>query len=286
MSELLREINTEAQRFLDGDRTDIQHSMHRTVAFDFEASTINIEQTKFISPEDMKTVRSFGATALATTEWFNDVEWLQQPRREQRSWRALHLEASFPLLYFDEKPRGGLFTSEGDGRRWIDQYGSVNGSSDGNGNYSYRLQFVSPDTNTITKLRHPEDRVAFDTYNARYRRYMDDLDSSNASISYYRAWDKPFAIEPLIKEFALGGLSLLGMSVNQVLHQGSSNPEQETDTTRVVLTYESGNDGYIGRDVIIVGDEAVTEPFWDGEDDIEPASTELLETTLELLRNA
>lgn len=284
MSEVLQEISAEAKRLLNAERTDIQRTMYRAAAVDMDGAEINIEQSKHVSPEEMELVRAGGAAALATTEWFNDVEWLQQPRKERMDWQDLQLDATYPLDYFDERPIVGSFIENESGRHWQDQYGSIDGfGNDGKINI-YIPRFVSPGSHTITTLRYPEDPTAMEAYNARYRLYMDDLDAADASICYYRAWDRVFSRDRTKTPLVIGGLSLAGIGINEVLHPGAPTTEEVLNGTRVVLHYESNPDGYVGRDVTIIGEEAITEPYWDGEHDRQPASQDLLETVLELIK--
>lgn len=283
MSGLTGEIAAEARQFLEESATYVERSIRRSTTVDLDGWDVDIEQTKYILPEEMALVRAQGALALASTEWFQDVGWRQHPGREARGWRDLHLEATYPLDYFVEQPRGGSYIGREDNMRWLDQYGAISGFGNGDVINLFLLRFVTLNSRTITELRYPDDPTALDQYNERYRQYMQTLDDVDPMISYYRGWgshnrDKA----PLI----IGGYTLAGIGINEVLHRGSAPVEDNVDGTRVVLHYEPEQDGYVSRDVTIVGDEAMTEPYWDGEDDREPASEELLETTLELVKRA
>lgn len=286
MSGLVAEISAEANRFLDGERTDVQRSIYRSTVIDLDGSAIDIEQMKLIQPEEMALVRAKGALALATTEWFNDIEWLEQPRKEFIGWRGLSLNATYPLDYFAEPPGGGLYVERKNEECWQDQYGAISGFGNGNGIDIYVPRFVDPDSRTITELEYPTDPTAMEQYNARYRQYMLTLNETDSKITYYRGWDYAFSNDREKAPLVLAGLSLAGLGVNEVLHSGAPAAEDEANCTRIVLHHEPKQGDYVGRDVIIVGDEATTAPYWDGEDDTEPASERLLETTLELLKQA
>lgn len=282
MSETAGEIAAEAKQFLDDAATGVERSLRRSTVVD---PGIEIEQMKFIRPDEMALVRAKGALAVGTTEWFNDVEWLQHPRKDERSWRDLSLDAEYPLDYFVEKPTAGLFT-EIDGKDyWADQYGAISGFGNGDTTNLYLLRFVTPGSRTITELRYPDDPTALDQYNARYQQYLQTLDETDPRLTYYRGWSHAFSHHRGNAPLVLGGLSLAGIGVSEVLRQGSA-AEEDYNCTRILLHHEPKQGDYVGRNVFIVGDEAITEPYWDGEDDREPASEELLETTLELVKRA
>jgi hypothetical protein len=283
---ILAEISEGARQFVEGDRAFVQRTIHRTAVVDMDGTNVSIEQSKAISPDDMKLVQASGALALATTDWFNDVEWLQEPWRQEIGWRDLRLDAIYPLDYFDEKPTSGSFIESEKGRLWVDQYGSIDGFGSNGEINIFVPRFVAPDSRTITQLRYPDDPNALEKYNARYKQYMDDMNTADTTIAYYRAWDCVFSHERDKTSRVLGGLSFAGIGVNEVLRQGSPSVEDEENCARILLHYEPEQNGYVSRDIIITGDEAITEPYWDGEEDREPASEELLAVALELVREA
>lgn len=281
MTTMLTEIATDVKRFLDSNRTEkIYREISRTAIVSTTKVDIKISQSKMISKEEVEFVRTSGAKALATPKWFNDVEWIQQLDGHPPLGRNLRLNVIYPPNYLDELPNHGAYI--GNGKQWLDQYGSIIGFGDRNKIDRWMPQFVAPGEHTVTTLRYPDDPTALDAYNARYRQYLDDLSTENPTIDYYRAWERANKKTNLV----IGGLSLAGFGAYEVLQRGSSESEDQVDNTIVLLNYQKKKKGYIGRDIIITENGAVTEPFWDGEDDKEPASEALLAVTLKLVQDA
>lgn len=202
---------------------------------------------------------------------------------EQRPYgRKLSLDATYPMDYFVEKPTSGTFQDN----KWLDQYGAISGfGSEGRINL-WALDFVAPDSRVVTRVHYPEDPTALDQYNARYQQYLRNLSQATPTIGYYRCWDRALSDIADNTSLVLGGMTLAGLGLNEVLVPGSPKTEDQVDFVRLLFHYDPEQNGYVGRDLTISKDsEARTEPYWDGEDDEEPASDELLKTALELLRD-
>jgi len=282
MTEILTEITAEAKKLLDKDRAGIYREMCRVAIVSIDQADIEIGQYKLVDTREAELVQANGAMSLATPEWFNNVNWLQDIDNARNSRRDLRLDVTYPLEFFDEKPLAGGFR---DGR-WLEQYGSIDGFGNGGTINTWVLRFADPAIRSVRQLRYPEDPTALEVYNERFRQYLESLDRGNPTISYYRALDLGLESKKDRTSLVLGGLSLVGLGDYEVLHRGSSPEEDLVDSTRIILHSESEQNGYVGRDVMISPEGAYTEPLWDGEDERARASDELLETTLELLRDA
>lgn len=285
MSELLNDIRAEIKEALDKRKDDLYRELSRTAIINTDGVDLEIIQYKFLSDTEIDHVRANGLTRLANKEWFNNVEWMQQlPNDDSRTWDQLRLDAMYPMEFFAEKPTTGTF--DGDGR-WLDQYGGISGfGSSHDAINTWSLSFVDTDSHAVQRLSYPSDPTAIDTYNARYRQYLGQLDSADVTISHYRAWDHPLSRDKERTPRTIGGLLLVGIGVNEVLRQGESSADSKVDSTRILLYTEGKKQKYVGRDVTIIGDEVITEPFWDGEKDRKPASKKLLTTTLKLIQDA
>jgi hypothetical protein len=281
MSEIMAEIGSEVKRFLNGERDDIYRQLSRSAIISAYGSEIEIEQDKILSPEDTKLVQAKGPETLTSPDWFNDVEWMRQPG-EPASYRRLSLDAAYPTEYFKEAPTAGTFS----GDKWLDKYGSISGfGSDGKVEV-WRLDFVAPGSRVVTHLRHPDDPTAIDQYNARYQQYLKTLTEADPTTSYYRSWDRRFSPDANKASSVLGGMSLAGFGIDEIVKRGSQKSEKSLKCVRLLLHYEPEQNGYVGRDIFIDDDsEAITEPYWDGEDAREKASEKLLSTALALVRD-
>lgn len=284
MSELLNDIRAEIKEALDKRKDDLYRELSRTAIINTDGVDVEITQHKFLSADEIDHVRANGPTTIANREWFNSVEWIQQlPNNDKRTWDQLRLDASYPLDFFAEQPITGIFDGEG---RWLDQYGSISGFGNRDAITTWSLSFVDTDNHAIQRLSYPSNPTAIDTYNARYRQYLAQLDSADATISHYRAWDHPLSRNEERTPRTIGGLLLVGIGVNEVLRQGESNADSEGDSTRILFYTEGKKQKYVGRDITIIDDEAITEPFWGGEKDRKPASKKLLTTALRLIQDA
>lgn len=287
MSELLNDVRAEIKEALDKRKDDLYRDMSRTAIINTDGIDVEIIQNKFLSADEIDHVRVNSPAGLANREWFNNVEWIQQlPNDDNRIWDQLRLDARYPIDFFREKPTTGMF--DGDGR-WLDQYGGIDGFGSSHDAIStWSLSFVDTDSHSVQRLSYPSDPTAIETYNARYQQYLDQLDSADVTISHYRAWDHPLSRDEDEEKtpLTLGGLYLVGIGVNEILRQGESSVDSKVDSTRILLYSESEKQKYAGRDITIIGDEAITEPFWDGEKDRKQASKKLLTLTLKLIQDA
>lgn len=281
MTEILAAISSEVQTFLDSDRVQAQRDLSRTAIIQSGGVDIEIAQHKYLAPDDLARLRVEGPEALATTAWFNDVDMKQTPDDRGMPYRQLNLDARYPMAYFDEAPTTGHFIDDD----WQDQYGSISGFGSAEEINTWLLEFVAQDGRDVTRLRYPEDPTAIDQYNARFRQYLETLDQADPTISYYRGWDHCFSDLEDKTGTILGGMSLAGMGLNDVIRQGTGRTEDTSRFTRLLFHFHPEQGEYVGRDIIITDDrKAVTEPYWDGEDELEPASDELLETALQLVK--
>ncbi|MEO5499318.1 MAG: hypothetical protein ABIR46_02370 [Candidatus Saccharimonadales bacterium] len=282
MSELIAELGSEVKQFLDRERTSIFRQMSRTAIVTVYGFEVDIEQTKVVSPDDLRIVQNNGPKTLATPEWFNDVNWMQKPVDSREFNGELNLEAMYPMEYFEERPVSGLFK----GDRWLDQYGAISGFGSNGQTNLWMFEFVTPGSRTVTRLPYPSDLTAIDQYNARYQDYLRTINEGLPTISYYRGWDRQFSSTANKIGRVLGGMSLEGLSANEVLTQGSPASLEEIEATSLLFHYQPEQSEFVGRTVWIMNDgEATVEPYCDGEDDDGPASEELLEIALELVRD-
>ncbi len=282
MSEILNEISAEVKQFLDTERYYVHREMSRRAIITTDGVDIEIVQSKRISAEEMEVIRADGPAALATTEWFNDVEWMQQLPDNPPPRQRLILDALYPVEFFDEKPTSGLFS----GNRWLDQYRSYSGSGDSESSINnWVLEFVDTTDHTVRYLRYRDEPAALDIYNARYRQYLDQLDSADPTVSYNRGWERFSSRDRNKTPLILGQLSLGGFGAYDIVHLGESATEDEVNNTHIRLNHEDELDKYVGSSIDIAKGKAMVEPYWDGEDDIKPASEELLATTLKLVQD-
>ncbi len=281
MSELLNEIKTEVKDFLDNSRYGVYREISRTAIFNTDGVDIEVDQSKMIGSEELDVIRANGASSLATAEWFNDVEWIENLPNDYRSYRRLLVNARYPMEYFDEEPKYGMFS----GGRWLDQYGAVSGYGSRDEISSWSLQFVDPDSRSVKNLQYPKDSDALDQYNARYKQYLEQLDSADSTVAYYQGFERGHSKLADKKGRTLGGLSLGGVGVFEVLHKSESATDDIVDVTRVRLNHRGRLRKYSGRSIEITGDEAMTEPYFDGEDDRKVASEKLLVKTLKLVKD-
>lgn len=291
MSELLNDIRGEIKEALDKRKGDRYREISRTAIINTDGVNVEISQSKFLSSEEIDQARANGPATIATQEWFNDVKWIQQlPNDDASIWEQLQLDARYPLEFFAEEPSSGTFSGSGSSRKWLDQYGGISGFGNRDAITTWVLSSVDTDSHTIRHLSYPSDPTALDAYNARYKQYLEQLDSADPTISHYRAWDHPLSRsedeerDPL----TIGGMYLVGIGVNEVLHRGQSGAEDQVDGTRMLFYYDEGKKKkYAGRDITIVGDEAITEPFFYGSEKArKPASEKLLTTALKLIKDA
>lgn len=282
MSETIDQIRAEVKSFLDSERSDVVRSLSRTAVFNSYGSEITIDQTKYLNSEDIQRIRVDGPDAYMTADWFNDVEWIQQLDEQRPYGRQLSLDATYPMDYFVEKPTSGTFQ----GDKWLDQYGAISGfGSEGRINL-WVLDFVTPDSRAVTSLHYPEDPTALDQYNARYQQYLRNLSEAIPTIGYYRGWDRAFSDIASKTSLVRGSMTLAGLGINEILAQGSPETEDQAEFVRLLFHYDPEQNGYVGRDLTIDSEGvARTEPYWDGEDEEESASDELLKIALELLRD-
>lgn len=289
MSELLNDIRGEIKEALEKREGDLYREISRTAIINTDGVGVEISQSKFLSEDEIDQARANGPASLVSREWFNDVKWIHTLPSDDPMWEQLRLDARYPLEFFAEKPTSGTFSGNGKDKKWLDQYGGISGFGNGDAVTTWVLSSVDTDSHTIRHLSHPNDPTALDAYNARYKQYLEQLDSADPTISHYRAWDHPLSRnedkgrDPL----TIGGMYLVGIGVNEVLHRGQSGADDQVDSTRMLFYYDEGkNTKYAGRDITIVGDEAITEPFPRDKKARKPASEKLLITALKLIKDA
>lgn len=289
MSELLNDIRGEIKEALEKREGDRYREMSRTAIVNTDGVGVEISQSKFLSEEEIDQARANGPASLVSREWFNDVRWMHTLPDDDSAWDQLRLDARYPLEFFAERPTNGTFSGDGSNLKWLDQYGSISGFGNRDAISTWSLSFVDTDSHTVRNLSYPSDPTALDAYNARYKQYLEQLDSADPTVSHYRAWDHPLSRneneerDPL----TIGGLYLVGIGVNEVLHHGQPGTEDAVDSTRMLFYKEGKNKKHVGRDITIIGDEAITEKFSISDKRIrKPASEKLLITALKLIKDA
>ena len=216
-----------------------------------------------------------------------DVEWKQELKDDGRApnWRELHLDATYPMRFFSKKPDVGVGHYRG--KRWHEQYGSIDGFGNGDGINNWLLTYVDLGSRTVKALHYPDDASALERYNERYREYMRTLDLANPSISYYRGWDRSFRAQKDEPKRVSQGMSLSGLGLKEVVLRGSSVPEESESFTIINLYYEEPQGDIVGRRIDITDeDKATSEVFWTERRRVRRAGEGILRLTLELVQDA
>ncbi len=286
MSEVLAEITSQVKGFLDGDRTDVERTLIRSTTIESSGANYSIEQSRFLNDQDTQIVRAKGALALASTVWFNDVDFIRSPGEDYNP-RRLILEATYPVSYFDERPASGHFISESDEPEgsWAYQYGSLSGFGTAEKITDWEFSFVAPEARSITYLRYPQDTDSLHTYNERYKQYLKALDDSDPTLLYRRAWDRSFSSEKQSSPLVIGGLSLAGLSLDDTIKQGSVPLESPIRSTELLLRYDPPQNGNTLKLIGIAEGETFAQDFWDGGNNSVEVSNKVLGTALKLVQN-
>jgi hypothetical protein len=169
MSERADNLRQTIQELTDNTEQTLHH-FYRSTVIDINGYDISLDQSRQIDDDaSRQKIKEIGARAFATTEWFNDINFLKGGDHEEYDVfdpKSLWLDALYPLDFFDERPRTGSFS----GGQWHDQYYASTGLDDTNW-YSY----VDPKTGVIERL-NTNDISGIQAYNDVYKYYLRRLD--------------------------------------------------------------------------------------------------------------
>lgn len=284
MATINEEIREYADRIVQNTEKPF-HYMDRSALIDIDGFDVELLQTKLLSLEEVAQMRKVGAQAFATPDWFGDVVF-RQTIEEEIGGGQLNLEASYPLNFLDVRPRSGRFSD----KTWVETYGTKNGFGDGvDGDMVWTTSFVTEGAHTLTHLNSRDNPDMQSLINQRFQTYLDSLDGADVNVTYLRGWDDIFTPPEERRQIILGGLSLFGVTIYDQVKPGADGRRRElddyTDVVALNLHRESTSKRAKGYTLLVPFEgEPKAMKLW-GEK-IRPASDELLETSLDLLKDA